>query len=348
MCVCMCVFVCMCMCRRNCFEIRIREGLPFGRMLTVLPFYISNLTRYIFGDCFTNHGLRLTRQHRVIEECISTHGAATRACNLWFHLAQNVLSSGLSIFVSTLLGPCEEYLYMEASGLVGRNAQALPVQPASDLKPFTLKFMETVQGPFYEAIEKIESLQGLTDIETVVLVGHGGLDSFMGALLCLQPEVTKKKKKVIIFTCNSQVHELGKELSDMLRGSNSVNAMIEFIILDTYAKPNDMKNTIKGRLKGINFNKTLFVNGESGADILSPGSLKGGYCVENAANMDFYEDYGIPKILHDCYPDQKQFLVLTNPGLDISKGAASRLKFRLQPCHVVGRVVLEECGVEKR
>ena len=196
----------------------------------------------------------------------------------------------------------------------------------TDFKKFHLVCMTSeapVETPLCEAIKKIPQYEFAN---TVVFFGHGGLDAFMGSLILLDPSC---QKKIIIFTCNSQRHELPDNVSKALTEENC--DALRFEVLDTYSSPQDMCDTIVTKLEeadvDVDSDGTMFVHGESGADILCKSvSLNKGYDVDVAAPLDWYEDFLIPQIIKKLYPNKQQHVVLTNPDVDVKrKGAPQRL-----------------------
>jgi len=148
-------------------------------------------------------------------------------------------------------------------------------------------------------------------IRTIIWMGHGGLDAFMGSLTGVVP-------KVIVFTCNAKDYELPPNPDHILQQAAQGIQGLKFVVLDTLSPLCEISDTIVQALKTIDMSSALFVHGESGMDIFCTGAF---YNDAYSACLDFYEDFTIPLMVRKLYPNKDQYLVVTNPGLDLRKGA---------------------------
>ena len=175
----------------------------------------------------------------------------------------------------------------------------------------------TIQGSMADVLRSLPELANNNEtragVQTLIWMGHGGLDAFMGALAGIGISTITN---VLIFTCNAKDYELPaeKDIRDAAKGIRG----LQFVVLDTLSPQDALRKTIAEKLETVDMKTALILHGESGMDIFCAGTFQED---KYSACLDFYEDFMFPSLMEQACPEHTQYVVVTNPGLDLRKGA---------------------------
>jgi hypothetical protein len=196
------------------------------------------------------------------------------------------------------------------------NATEEPVykmdEPARKAKGFDCEAIGNVVADTLDEV-MLQILRNFDGLRKIVWLGHGGLDAFLG-LVVNYGALKGKGIDILIFTCNAAAFELPSGVEQV----DKEYPGLTILILDTLTSAEEMANIVQAGVGDCVPGDILFLHGESGMDILCEVDFVNN---EYQANLDFFEDYFIPKLVYTLYPKHEQHMVLTNPGLDLNKGA---------------------------
>jgi hypothetical protein len=183
-------------------------------------------------------------------------------------------------------------------------------EPASPAKGFDCAAIGKVVADTLDKV-MLPILRNFDGLRKIVWLGHGGLDAFLGLIVNYG---ALERIDILIFTCNAAAFELPSGVEQV----DQEYSGLTILILDTLTSSGEMADIVQAGVGACVPGEILFLHGESGMDILCDASFVDD---EYQANLDFFEDYFIPKLVHSLYPKHEQHMILTNPGLDLNKGA---------------------------